>query len=260
MILPGYANGFAPRDGQPLYPSLWRGCVGAWAPCLGPTGVTLRDWSAFKNNGTLTNMDPGTDLVTGQKGYELDFDGSNDQIAFANSDPLNITNAVLSISCHLTVLSGGGGTEYFISKANSLSNLQYAFGLNSGLARFFVGGFELSGSHTIVNGQPVHFAMTCNGASMAIYRNGILLASTSSRSGTQTSTSSLVIGQLGFFSTFFRGRCADVMVWNRQLNAKEVAVVARRPGIAYELAPRRRSSVQVAAFNRRRRLLVGAGS
>lgn len=56
MILPGrYANGFAPRDGQPLYPELWKGCVGAWNPGLGVTGLTLRDQSGFGRHGTLTN-------------------------------------------------------------------------------------------------------------------------------------------------------------------------------------------------------------
>ena len=75
MILPAsYSNGFAPRDGQPLYPELWRGCVGAWCPSLGPTGLTLRDWSGFGNHGTLTNMDPGTDWVLSGGRYALDFD------------------------------------------------------------------------------------------------------------------------------------------------------------------------------------------
>jgi len=64
MILPGtYQNGFAPRDGEPLFPELWDGCVGAWNPGLGPSGLTLRDWSPYKNHGTLTNMDAGTDWV-----------------------------------------------------------------------------------------------------------------------------------------------------------------------------------------------------
>jgi hypothetical protein len=66
MILPGtYANGFAPRDGQAIWPELWRGCVGAWNPGLGPTGLRLYDWSPYRNHGTLTNMDAGTDWDSG---------------------------------------------------------------------------------------------------------------------------------------------------------------------------------------------------
>ena len=46
-------------------------------------------------------------------------------------------------------------------------------------------------------------------------------------------------------------------VYNRSISDSENILLARRRGIAYELAPRRRSSVLVAAFNRRRRLLLG---
>ena len=56
------------------------------------------------------------------------------------------------------------------------------------------------------------------------------------------------------------GDVDDVRLYDRTLNATEIRTLSSRRGIAYELAPRRRSSVQVAAFNRRRRLLVGAGS
>jgi len=52
------------------------------------------------------------------------------------------------------------------------------------------------------------------------------------------------------------GDIDDVRLY-RSLSANQVTMLASRRGIAYEFAPRRRASVQVAAFNRRRRLLVG---
>jgi hypothetical protein len=55
------------------------------------------------------------------------------------------------------------------------------------------------------------------------------------------------------------GMLDDVRFYNRMLSAKEARILASRRGIAYELAPRRRSSSAV-QFNRRRRLLVGAHS
>jgi hypothetical protein len=57
-----------------------------------------------------------------------------------------------------------------------------------------------------------------------------------------------------------RGSVCDFMVFPWLLSDAEKRILALRPGVAYELAPRRRASVQVAAFNRRRRLLIGAGS
>jgi hypothetical protein len=56
MANPTYQSGFyAPGRGTAKYPELWDGCVGAWNPGLGNTGLVLRDWSGNQNNGTLTN-------------------------------------------------------------------------------------------------------------------------------------------------------------------------------------------------------------
>ena len=80
LILPSYAQGFALRDGLPANPGLHRGLVGLWAPFLGPTGLVLRDWSGYGNHGTLQNMEPATDWVATEKGYALDFGGSNEYV------------------------------------------------------------------------------------------------------------------------------------------------------------------------------------
>jgi hypothetical protein len=80
MILPGtYQNGFAPRDGSPLYPELWRGCVGAWNPGLGPTGLTLRDWSGYGNHGTLTNITAQNCWKISEGRHAMEFVSSTDQ-------------------------------------------------------------------------------------------------------------------------------------------------------------------------------------
>ena len=73
---PSYQD-FATHD-ESAYPELWDGCVGAWAPCLGPSGLRLQDNSGRQNWGTLTNMDAATDWVVDGGRYALDFDGSND--------------------------------------------------------------------------------------------------------------------------------------------------------------------------------------
>jgi hypothetical protein len=54
MANPTYQSGFyAPGRGTAKYPELWRGCVGAWNPGLGNTGlscgtgaVTAEQWDA----------------------------------------------------------------------------------------------------------------------------------------------------------------------------------------------------------------------
>jgi hypothetical protein len=75
---PSYQSGFyAPGRGVAKHPELWRGCVGAWNPGLGNTGLSLRDWSGGQNNGVLTNG-PTWGVSDGRQA--LTFDGVNDRI------------------------------------------------------------------------------------------------------------------------------------------------------------------------------------
>ncbi len=76
---PSYAQGFARNAAESENPGLWQGLVGAWASSLGPTGATLRDQSGRGNHGTLTNMDPATDWVVGEKGWALDLVAASSQ-------------------------------------------------------------------------------------------------------------------------------------------------------------------------------------
>jgi hypothetical protein len=113
-----------------------------------------------------------------------------------------------------------------------------------------------------------HVACVYKGGALStasIYVNGIeYTAATGTGSGIPNTATTAPIA-IGFEPTassgFLTGSISDITAWNRALSSNEISLLAMRPGIAYELAPRRRSSVQVAAsFNRRRRLLVGAGS
>jgi hypothetical protein len=109
-----------------------------------------------------------------------------------------------------------------------------------------------------------HYAMQYRAnASTQIWINGVAQSVTVTGNGGASATGS---GMTTFWigreiaNGYQIGSYVDLAVHNRLLSNNEIKTLAMRPGIAYELAPRRRSSVQVAAFNRRRRLLVGAGS
>ena len=81
---PSYRNGFARSAAESASPNLYKGLVGAWVPAMGPTGMTLRD-IVGENHGTLTNMDPATDWVVGEKGYAIDLDGTPQRVQLANT-------------------------------------------------------------------------------------------------------------------------------------------------------------------------------
>jgi len=278
MILPAsYANGFAPRDGQPLYPSLWRGCVGAWNPGLGPSGLTLRDWSGFGDHGTLTNMDAGSDWIVNSGRYALDFDGTNDHTVHSTSIKLsgaftvswweNITTANLfnTICAFRTSASSA-----FIVYRNTNFLYQYlAFRDSTSVA---TNGFRATGASnpSTVVGTWRHFAITgqnVSGASstgFSVYENGVSLAVTDCATfAAGTFVNSWARDGLGTFSAT---KFDDMLIHSRALSAAEIRLLASRRGIAYELAPRRRSSVAVAgggfkaAWIPRRSLIVGGGT
>ena len=259
MILPGsYANGFAPRDGAPGHPELWRGCIGAWAPCLGPTGLTLRDWSGRANHGTLTNMDPS--LKWGPSGgkYALAFDGSNDSVDISKS--IVPTGSASKTVClwfksDTTLFYAGSETAYG----------RFAVEIESSKLNFNYFSQSAVHSTTLVASRWYHAAIvyTAASTSVTVYLDGVPQTSVISgvvalNTGTTTTT------RFGVFNTGtlpFNGAIAELQIFDRVLHANEVAKLASRIGVMHEMFTRRKTSTQVAAaFNRRRRLLVGAGS
>ncbi len=59
------------------------GLVGYWSMEDG-RGSTATDFSGSGNSGTLTNMDPATDWVSGRRGAALELDGSDDYVNFGS--------------------------------------------------------------------------------------------------------------------------------------------------------------------------------
>lgn len=252
MILPAsYANGFAPRDGQALYPGLWRGCVGAWAPCLGPTGLTLRDSSKFKNHGTLTNMASGSawSVVGGR--YALTFDGVNDYVESAqklSSVPEVTLEAWIktsTVSREIVAIYNGAGVsilelylplsgnpQFYIYKANGSAQSCFreaSVAVNDGKWHHVVGVFSGLSSRLDVYIDGVNANGTLTGT----------LPST-----TNTSTEPLRIGAYNS-GGFFSGSIGSVRIYVVAVSDSAIRMLSSRDGIAYEMAPRRRSRAAV---------------
>ena len=258
MVLPGsYANGFAPRDGRPLHPELWVGCRFAAAPCLGPTGLDTKDWSGFGNHGTLTNMDTGSDWVLSGGRYALDFDGSNDYVNVPNPAALDFGTGDFTVSLWAFMRSTTTGIIFsrnYFSSFEILSTGGYFQGYVSNVAS------DTSATFTLNTWTHVSLRRANGVGRMTV--NGNNNRPTFSATASVSNGSDVHIGKRPGLAGFSPNAIMDdFRVYNRSISDSENILLSRRRGIAYEMAPRRRSSVQVAAsFNRRRRLLVGAGS
>ncbi len=252
MILPAsYSNGFSPRDGQPLYPSLWTGCVGAWNPGLGPTGLTLRDWSGFGRNGTLTNMEPSSDWTPSLGKYALDF-ATDDYV----SVPFIYSPMPFSVSL------------WAFSRNATTNQAVFSIGASGSANPFFVINFrgDLSGDPVVAqmrgNDALSNTWATFTGYSINTwYHITAEFISASSRQvfvnavqGTADTTTHTIetlnqtaIGCLNRTTpgVFHNGGIDDVRLYSRLLSQKEKQALSSRRGIAYELAPRRRSRAVV---------------
>jgi hypothetical protein len=92
------------------------------------------------------------------------------------------------------------------------------------------------------------------------------IEATASWSGAISYGVSGAAAQIGQYDAngFAQLQLLDLMLYGRVLSGNEFRLLGRRPGIAFELAPRRRASVQVvggfkAAWIPRQRLIVGGG-
>jgi hypothetical protein len=280
MILPAsYANGFAPRDGSPLYPELWRGCVGAWNPGLGPTGLTLRDWGPYRNHGTLTNMDAAGDWILSEGRYSLDFDGSNDYVeAGAVGLPTGAADRTITAWVWLNAQVVSGVTAIVDLTRSSGQGFIFSVGGNSGSENgSFTDGVNFANNLFWPNGgfmEPAGVwtfrAITLQGSAYSIVSrqlNGPFRVRTSGTFAVaiNTNTNGVYFGARKGFATGNQ-KLTDIRIYNRALSINELQTLSLRPGIAYELATRRRSSVAVAAggFNAawipRRSLVIGGGT
>jgi hypothetical protein len=261
------------------YPGLWRGCVGAWNPGLGPTGLTLRDWSGFGNHGTLTNMALANAWAIGRRSYWLDFDGSDDRVEFNNSTTHDVFSGDCTVSFWAQMNSFAAAnwdSPCIISKGRRTSTtfdgltiqvfdfggIQYCqCNLGTGATQNAVNAFPLTA------GVLYHFTFVIRGGRRLAFLNGVQTDSVAHTGISVTSSSDpLIIGDASGTVNNFAGKLDDLRIYRRGLSQNEIRILANRRGIAYELAPRRRSSVAVAAggFNAawipRRSLVIGGGT
>jgi hypothetical protein len=266
MILPGtYQNGFAPRDGEPLFPELWDGCVGAWNPGLGPSGLTLRDWSPYKNHGTLTNMVTSTGWRAKKGGYSLELNGLSNfidlgQRAWFADRPYSFSlyfSVNNPVTFQLLVGKDVSGSRDFALNVSGNSPRKLAFGdFGSGAA--VVGVTDIQ-AERVYHVACIRRSVMSNGFEM--YLDGKLEA-TGTANQSLTIVSQLRLGAREFsgFNQFQAGQNGEFAVYDRPLSTNEIRLLASRRGIAYELAPRGWTQSQIAAYRARYySQLIGGG-
>ena len=260
MILPAsYSNGFAPRDGSPLYPELWRGCVGAWAPCLGPTGLTLRDWSGLGTHGALTGGP--TFAISGGR-YSVDFDASNDYADLGSRNLLTPTDKVtLAWWEYVTSTAGTFQSRFKFSQDGGTRSLLVFRSTNVNYQSIsVVGSASGAGNYTKSTDAPsvsaavgiwLHWCLVQPISLSDIthawqcWVNGIKCTTSAGFDAGIFGNTGNRIGLDGLGDDPANCKMDEILLYRRALSSNEIRLLASRRGIAYELAPRRRSRAAV---------------
>jgi len=250
------------------YASLRQGLVGAWCPSLGASGFRLIDRSGYGNHGVFNNTTSTVWIPSGGK-LALNFDGSfSTGFAVTNAPSLQVIGPI-SISFWANIVNDGGistlvskstGTdgefEVFADFRSGATTLAWRPGISSNLTTFFSG----------FTGLWTHYLFTCDGSAIGstvtCYRNGVSAGTITTNVLRAISSYALNFGSRPNFANEADTRIDDMRLYNRVLTPSEIQQLytgGRGVGLMPERIKHRRKTT-AAAFNRRRRILIGASS
>ena len=195
----------------------------------GGSGSTFTDLSGNNNNGTIS----GATFVSSTTGSAFDFDGSNDDIEFANWDDL-VTSA-MTYTCWFKTTNT---SEYYLMAGRSgadNSHLTFAINRNNttqstGRITAYIrstGGSLNKVIHTsdsgITDGEWHCIHLACTNNSQQLYLDGVLLESGTNSWGTSNADSlPFTVGALRSGDYHFNGEIGHVHVRNVALTSTQV--------------------------------------
>ncbi|WKZ30108.1 MAG: LamG domain-containing protein [Candidatus Dojkabacteria bacterium] len=205
------------------------------------SGTTALDYSGNGLHGTLTNMDPATDWLSGTScklNGCLDLDGTNDHISISNSNFFNFARTSdFSVSGWIKI-SGAQPTsnpwsQYtVIEKWNGAAGgypfvIRYSSDSHSVLAARYDGTNNpmISGTTIIDDGKWHHVLFTKNSSVLSLYIDGVLNGTiTDSTTGTTNNNSNLYFG-LRAVQNFgpWKGNLDEIKIYNYGFNQSDVS-------------------------------------
>lgn len=209
--------------------------VGWWRMDEGE-GATVYDHSASGlegngNTGTMTNMDPSNDWVTGKINKALDFDGGNDYVKTSGFTGLSSGGQVTMSAWIKPTMDNS--QNIILDRATILrleisdSNVPNAdIGTGSAWCNTSISG------GTLTSGQWAHLVVTYDNVSARMYLDGKLV-NTQTFSCTMGNSGDFYIGQYTGGSYNFPGQIDDVRVYNYALTAQQVKDVMNNGAVNY---------------------------
>jgi len=226
---------------------LWDGLVGWW-PLQEGGGSTAFDVSGYGRDGTLTNMDPATDWVVGEKGKALDFDGTNDLVQTTFS-PEGIIEEDGATGCYQnhTVC---GWFRWASGTAEILWTWNPVGGSAGGIMVVATGFTIYSGNDVAALGiltfgwtpdtEWHHFAYrkTIRGVASELYLDGTPLSVVADSGSPNPNPANFIIGGRVQATTCWTGDLSLFSVYNRVITSSEIAQLYADPWGMGRVRPR----------------------
>lgn len=267
------------------FPELWESCIGAWAPCLGPTGAKLHDTSGRGAFGAFTNMTPSSDLMLRNGQYAVEFSYTSG----ASRPAIELTRVAsvrgrqfASISMWVNLKTAPSNTSGLYYESTSSDGFT-KFGLFQSTAnaiavtaRDTATGTPFSISATPAAGEWVHVCATYNAITdlLELFFNGSLVASDATAKGPlhdSTAPSPIAIGAFTQSSLPSLQYTCSAFIDDVRLNAKvfsrsEIRTLASGRGVAYQRRLRKSYFAEQitpafrSAWSKRPSQLIGGGT
>lgn len=231
--VPTFASGFARNASQALFPNLWKGLVGLWAPGLGVQGNRLFDFSGFRNDGILTNM-TNDNWVLGRDGWGLGFNGIDEIINAGNDSSLNANHFTVATRLKVNVFQDLFDTP--LAKPDSGSDFDLILWPTTNKVRFF---FSTDGvtpgnveSSIALSVNTWHYiVVTYDGVALKIFIDGIERGSTPGTGNRVTNSKDLIFGdhEAPLIDRFFNGVIGEALFYNGACSFQEIAILSAVP-------------------------------
>src|SRR5215510_9249799 len=216
-----FANAASPVAGS--------GLVAYWKFDEG-SGTIVADSSGNGNNGTLVN---GPVWTAGRVGNALYFDGVNDNVTVPDSNSLDLSSA---FTLSAWVNPAATFTDYRSIVAKNPPYYLYASSSWYCPDGSPLGGFSTDRINPVCQPSPLptntwtHLAVTYNGSTLTLYRNGVAVANSNVSATLSPTTLNLQIGA-SQFGEYFKGLIDEVRIYNRALTATEIQAAYQQESV-----------------------------
>jgi hypothetical protein len=206
------------------------GLVGYWSMEDGK-GATVTDFSGKGNVGTMTNMDPNTDWITGKVGKALDFDGTNDRVVIGGPSSIYGLTTDLSVFAWVKTTDtsweafgngAGGNGGWGVSSYSSIGA--------SGRLSTYIGATWRFSSSAVNDGTWHHVGYTLSsssGGTLQFYVDGAANGSAITSSGAHSGGggTSITIGDDQGNAFPLSGQVDEARIYNRALSSADVSAL-----------------------------------